>query len=299
MWSAIACQAAPASPAITAAAIAAWSSSISCAQLERIDAQEHVGADDVSDGPDDEGEHAVVGEIGDTEVQAVRVRHVGRARSPVVEVRAVHVELADDREALGIPRRQLGRQRLEHPPRPQQLLVRGAGELEVQRHRAAEVHRLGAADDRPAVRPAPDADDPLRLEQPERFAKRLRGSPRSARPSRPPAAGESPDSRPMIDDVADDRERDDLRRLPHRPLADGGNGERFGCVLHVSGRKRWLPHSAPLRVAQTLDHHEVMLTPFLMRNTLRRTSCLEVPVTRTCRVAGGRGEFRMAVGADR
>ena len=250
MWSAIACQAAPASPAITAAAIAAWSSSMSCAQLERIDAQEHVGTDDVSDGPDDEGEHAVVGEIGDAEMQAVRVRHVGRARSPVVEVRAVQRRARrrsrGDRDS-GAASSAASGSSIRHARNSSSYVA--PGELEVERHRATEVRRLGAADDRPAVRPAPDADDALRLEQAERFAKGFAAHPvvlDHLGLQRQASSG----LEAMIDDVSDDRERDDLRRLPHRPLADGGNGERFGCVLHVSGRKRWLPHSAPLRVAR-------------------------------------------------
>ena len=78
-----------------------------------------------------------------------------------------------DELAVGVARRQLGGQRLEHPPRLEQLLVRRSGELEVQRHRAGQVHRRRRADDGTAARPAPDAHDPLRLEQPQRLAERL------------------------------------------------------------------------------------------------------------------------------
>jgi hypothetical protein len=149
----------------------------------------------------------------------------------IVEVPDVRCQRARDEFAVGVAGGQVGGQRLEHPPRFQELLVRGAGQLEVERHRAGQVHRRRRADDRPASRPAPDADDPLRLEQAQRLAQRL------------PADAvlldhlglewqPVPRLQAVLDDVAGDGEGDDLGRLPHGTRHAGSDHRSIRPRLH-------------------------------------------------------------------
>ena len=97
-------------------------------------------------------EDLVVGEVGHREVQPVGVGDVGAALAAVVEAFEVGPQLVVDGVAGDVAGGQLGGQRLEQPPRLQQLLVGRAGELEVQRQGAGQVRRLGPAHDRTAAR---------------------------------------------------------------------------------------------------------------------------------------------------